>query len=256
MQKKKILPGYPPMKRRQIWITLVVILLALTGVGLIFLIIIDLRVARTGRRLLKKSRTAVPTGPIAGHGTSWLALDCVIVPGAPYHPDGSPGLMLKDRLDSALSLVRAGQARMILISGDHGGDDYDEISVMRRYLIGHGIADEQICCDPAGFDTYETMVRAQQVFLVRQALVTTQTFHLLRALYIGEKLGLNLRGIACDSRRYPWYPVHRLREIIARFKAWLDCEILRAGPMIDSDVTPIKSTISGNSAALDVDRHD
>jgi SanA protein len=224
MPHHQLLPGYRPMKRKQVTLTAWTVLLALTGIGLVFLLSVDRHVARSGRRQLEAA-SKLGSRPEPG---------LVIVPGAPYFPDGSPGLMLQDRLDSALALCRAGRADRVLISGDHGQDDYDEIAVMHRYLLAHGLSSEQIICDPAGFDTYQTLVRARDVYHVRSTWITTQTYHLLRALYIGECLQLELRGIPCDTRAYPAMPLHRLREIIARFKAWLDCEVEHAGPMVGS----------------------
>jgi len=211
------------MKRRQILLTLFVLLLACTGAGLLALLAIDSYMARFGRRLLAESQQSPPPAD----------QNIVIVPGAPYWPDGQPGLMLKDRLLSALQLVQSGQASHVLISGDSGSAVYDEISVMRRYLLEHGLAENALIIDPAGFDTYETLKRARDVYQIRQALITTQTYHLLRALYIGQKLGIQLYGITCDQRVYPHQTGHRLREVIARFKAFIQCEITRPKAMIE-----------------------
>jgi SanA protein len=226
------LPGYRPMRHRQMWITLLVVLLCLTGVGLLFIIWIDRRIARSGRHLLGRADPNAAPQPC----------DCIMVLGAPVNPDGSPGLQLTDRLDSALSIYRSGLADRILVSGDHGQDDYDEVTVMRQYLLDRGVVPEHIFVDPAGFDTYESLVRAQRIFAVRKAVVTTQTDHLLRALYMGSQLGLDLQGITSDSRFYPHRIRHRLRETIARFKAFWDCEIFHTKPMVLGAITPI----SGN----------
>lgn len=217
MVQRKILSHHTMFRRRQLRLTIECILLALTGAGLIFLLVIDQYVKSIGRSQLH-ARQPERTAELP----CWL-----IVPGAPYYPDGRPGLMLEDRLASAVALYRAGRISGILISGD-GSEDYDEISVMQHYLITCGVAPDLIISDPAGYDTFETLVRARDVFHLRQAMITTQTYHLLRALYIGDRLGLQLKGVSCDSRSYPFFFWHRLREIIARFKAWLDCAIRRA----------------------------
>lgn len=225
---KKLIPGFRPMKRRQVVITGISVLLALTGLGLLFILWMDTRIARIGRSLIVDSIAELSAKPY----------DCVIVPGALVR-DGQPSPMLQDRLDMALAIYRAGGTDRILVSGDHGQTDYDEVNVMRQYLLDRGVPAEQIFMDHAGFDTYDTLYRAQKVFAVRRAVVTTQTFHLLRAMYIGRELGLDVQGVASDLRPYYNIKRYRVREYIARFKAFLDCEVWHSKSMYLGPVIPI-----------------
>jgi len=166
------------------------------------------------------------------------AADCVIVPGAQVLANGTPSQMLKDRLDMALLYYNSGKTNRILVSGDNGQLDYNEVIVMRNYLLEQGVPIEAIFLDHAGFDTYDTMYRARDIFQVTKAVVVTQEFHLLRALYIGQKLGLDVTGIASDPRTYAGADYYRLREYFARVKAFLDC-LFNARPTYLGEKIPI-----------------
>ncbi len=152
--------------------------------------------------------------------------DAILVLGAGVREDGSPSLMLRDRLDEAATLYRAGAAPKILASGDHGTTEYDEVNVMRRYLLEAGIPEEDIFLDHAGFSTYESMLRAKEVFLAKRLLVVTQRYHLSRALYIGEKIGLSAAGVPAADISYRGNALRNAREVLARCKdvitVWLN----------------------------------
>jgi len=128
------------------------------------------------------------------------------------------------------------------VSGDHGRADYDEVNAMRIYLEKAGVPPEAIFLDHAGFDTYDSLYRAREVFDVRSVLICTQRFHLLRALYIADRLGLSADGVDTAYRLYgkdAWYEV---REIPARFKAFLDCEVLHSLPTFLGPKFPISGS--------------
>lgn len=145
-----------------------------------------------------------------------------LVLGAGVWPDGRPTPVLKDRLDTGLDLYRSGKVGKILCTGDHGQDDYDEVNAMRRYLEEHGVPPEDIFMDHAGFDTYDSMYRARQVFEVQSAVVVTQEFHLPRALYLARSMGIRAEGVSATRQPYlddGWYSV---RELAARVKAFAE----------------------------------
>lgn len=125
----------------------------------------------------------------------------IIVPGAAILSDKTPSPILKARLDVAVDLYEKNVAQKILLTGD--GDNsqefYDEISAMLAYIKGRGIPDADIFCDHKGYSTFESMVRAKQVFGIERAIVVSQTFHLPRAIYIGQKMNVKTRGIASDQ---------------------------------------------------------
>lgn len=190
------------------------------------ILFVDLAVERTGERLTVAIQSLQPA-------------DCVIVPGALVYGNRVPSPILQDRLDVALQVYRTGITNRIIVSGDHGSKDYDEVNVMRQYLIGKGVPAEHIFMDHAGFDTFDTLYRARDVFQVKRAVVVTQTFHLNRALYIGEQLGLTVQGVASDLQVYQKDAYYRLREYPARFKAFLDCHILHSKPEYLGKAIPI-----------------
>jgi len=162
--------------------------------------------------------------------------DAAIVLGAFVDADGECCPMLVDRLDTALDLYRAGKVPKILVSGDHGRKEYDEVNAMRRYLEARGVPPEDIFMDHAGFNTYNTMVRAAKVFQVRRAIVVTQRFHLPRALYLASGVGLQAEGVCADRNRYP--DEYRLREMGARAKAFYNVA-LGTAPVFLGPVIPI-----------------
>lgn len=149
-------------------------------------------------------------------------VDAIIVPGASVLRSGKPSDVLADRLLTAIDLYRAGNAPKILVSGDHGTEGYDEVNVMRVYLLDAGIPAEDIFLDHAGFDTYDTMYRARAIFGVQSALVATQTFHLPRALYIGTRLGMEVYGVSAERQAYVKDDLFAMRERFARVKAYVD----------------------------------
>jgi vancomycin permeability regulator SanA len=127
--------------------------------------------------------------------------------------------MLQDRLDGAVWLFESGYSDRILVSGDHREDNYNEPRVMYRYLIDQGIPDEAIFMDHYGLDTYDTIYRAQHVFQIKTAIIATQRFHLERALFIADKIGIKAIGYATDPRIYASEVYMFVREMGARLKA-------------------------------------
>ena len=148
--------------------------------------------------------------------------DAIVVLGAGVRPDGSPSDMLRDRLDAALELFRAGRAPRILVSGDHGTAAYDEPGTMRAWLEAEGVPASAVVMDHAGFDTYSSMWRARNVFGEKRVIVVTQAFHLPRALFLAGRLGLDATGVAADRRAYRHIVWSQLREAGSRPKAWVD----------------------------------
>jgi SanA protein len=143
-----------------------------------------------------------------------------LVLGAFVQPDGRPSAMLADRLDAAAALYRNRRVDRLLVSGDHGRLDYDEVNAMRRELVRRGVPDRDVFTDHAGFDTWSTMVRARKVFDVRSAIVVTQGFHMARALWLGKRAGLEVHGLATDRSGYGIEGKKSdVREILARVKA-------------------------------------
>ena len=157
--------------------------------------------------------------------------------GAYVLPNGTPSAAVEDRLLTALDLYHSGKVRKFLITGDHGHDDYDEVNAMKTYLERKGIPKEDIFLDHAGFDTYQSLVRARDVFGVKDTILVTQEFHLPRALYIAKALGLQATGVTADRRNLLNLEAMELREMGARLKAFAEVSVGRSpkflGPAID-----------------------
>ncbi len=169
--------------------------------------------------------------------------DCILVLGCGVWGE-TPTPLLSDRLDAAIALYQAGVAPKLLMSGDHGREDYNEVAVMRQYALDEGVPSEDIFLDHAGFSTYETMVRAKKVFGVEKAVVVTQKYHLYRALYDAAAFGIEAKGTVATGHVFASQLVWDLRESVARVKDGLWC-LFRPAPTYLGD----RIDIHGNGEA-------
>lgn len=149
--------------------------------------------------------------------------DCILVLGAGVRKDNTPTSMLNDRLEEAIQLYKDNKAAKIIMSGDHGREDYDEVNVMKRFAIEKGVPSSDIFMDHAGFSTYESIYRAKEIFQVQKMIIVTQDYHLYRALYIANELGIEAVGYASNPRTYRGQLKRDVREIAARCKDYLAC---------------------------------
>jgi vancomycin permeability regulator SanA len=127
--------------------------------------------------------------------------DVTIVLGVGLEPDGQPSPRLAGRLETAAELARTGRTRVLLVSGDGGGDSGDETAAMTAYLKGLGVDPQRVVADPHGLDTYDTCVRARDVYGVERALIVTQGYHLSRTVTLCRGEGVDVDGVAarCDD---------------------------------------------------------
>ncbi|MGW0362718.1 SanA/YdcF family protein [Streptomyces sp. NPDC002990] len=136
--------------------------------------------------------------------------------------NGRPTPYLADRLDAAAELFHAGKVKVVLVTGDNSRTEYDEPQAMRTYLTGHGVPDERIVSDYAGFDTWDSCVRAKQIFGVERAVLISQGFHIRRAVALCQAAGLDSYGVGvADVHDATWY-YGGTREVFAAGKAALD----------------------------------
>jgi vancomycin permeability regulator SanA len=168
-------------------------------------------------------------------------VDCVIVLGCGINSNGTPSDMLRDRLNFAIELYKNGGAPKLLMSGDHGRVGYNEVGVMKQYAIDKGVPSEDIFMDHAGFSTYETMYRANEIFEASKVIVVTQEYHLYRGMYNAEKMGMETYGVASDVYWYQNKAYREIREAIARCKDFLWC-VFKPEPTYLGDSIPV----SGN----------
>ncbi|MBE6543436.1 MAG: SanA protein [Ruminococcaceae bacterium] len=144
-------------------------------------------------------------------------VDCVLILGCGVWGE-NPSHLLADRLEKGIALQKLGVSDKLLMSGDHGRVDYNEVSVMKQYAISSEIDSADIFMDHAGFSTYESMYRAKEVFGAQKIVIVTQEYHMSRALYIANSLGLEAYGVPADYRYYAAQKYWDAREVLARVK--------------------------------------
>jgi SanA protein len=161
-----------------------------------------------------------------------------IVFGAAVYRGGRLSPMLRDRMETAVALYQAGKVQHLLVSGDNQTDDYNEPGRMMEYALARGVPAEAIQPDYAGRRTYDTCYRARDVFQVQSAILVTQAFHLPRALFTCDRLGLTTVGVSADRRNYHprslgW---SRTRELAALLRALLDTTVQRPPPVLGEEI--------------------
>lgn len=165
-------------------------------------------------------------------------LDCILVLGCGVHADGTPTPMLRSRMTRAVELYQAGWADKLLLSGDNSRADYNEVATMKTLALEGGVLEEDIVLDHAGFSTYDSLYRARDVFLAERIVIITQEYHLSRALYLADALGLEAWGVAAAPRNDAGQIMRDAREILARDKAIL-WAILQPEPKFLGDPIPL-----------------
>lgn len=196
------------MKIKKLLFKIIIILLGLSIIGITSVFTINSHVK-------SKAKSSIISPSDAA---SLEEVDCIIVLGCLVRDDGTLSGMLQDRLQQGIELYFNGTAPKILMSGDHGQESYDEVNAMKQYAIENGIPSEDIFMDHAGFSTYESIYRAKEIFKADKIVIVTQEYHLYRALYIAEKLGIEAYGVASDLHEYIGQNARDVREVLARCK--------------------------------------
>ena len=172
-------------------------------------------------------------------------VDCVMVLGAGVWGE-DPSHMLEERLNRGIEVYNTDCTDRLLMSGDHGREEYDEVNVMKNFAIECGAVPDEVFMDHAGFSTYESMYRARDVFDVESLVIVTQKYHLYRAIYDARKLGLEAYGVVADGQYNYAIDVrtyNNVRESLARCKDFVWC-IIQPEPTYLGELIPISA--SGN----------
>lgn len=187
------------------------IFIIIAGVaGVLFILFINLNVLRISKDSIYSNIESAPISHTA------------LVLGAKVHGEKLSDI-LSDRAKTALELYDAKKVEKILVSGDHGRDEYDEVNAVKDFLLGEGVNEQDIFLDHAGFDTYDSLYRARDIFKVKSVIIVTQNFHLPRAVYIGKKLGIeNVCGVSADRQTYVNISYYKKREWLSRVKAFFN----------------------------------
>ena len=146
--------------------------------------------------------------------------------------------MLHDRLRRGVELYELGAAPKLLMSGDHGRKGYDEVDAMKHFAVDAGIDSDDVFMDHAGFSTYESMYRAKEIFQAQKIIIVTQEYHLYRAIYIAESLGMEAYGVSSDYRAYSGQVRMDLREMLARVKDF-GTSLIQPKPTFLGEAIPI-----------------
>lgn len=165
----------------------------------------------------------------------------VVVLGAYVYENGQPCPMLEDRLLAGIDTFKKGYVNTILLSGDHGTRGYDEVNSMKLYTLNNNVQKESVFLDHAGFSTYDSIIRAREIFEVESAVISTQLYHLTRAVYIARKSGIDAYGIQADLRRYPRSEMtgYIVREWLARIKDFFYVNVFKPKPVFLGEKIPI-----------------
>ena len=157
---------------------------------------------------------------VSGDSELLTDIDYIVVLGAGIRR-GKPSPMLEDRLKTGILLYNNDISNKILITGDHMNDDYDEVTVMKNYLLEHGIPEEDIITDNYGISTYDSIYRVKNVYKSNKVVIISQRYHLYRALFLSDNLDLESYGVEANLRYYygQWY--REIREILARNKDFI-----------------------------------
>ncbi|BAJ63124.1 hypothetical protein ANT_10900 [Anaerolinea thermophila UNI-1] len=159
-----------------------------------------------------------------------------IVFGAGLSRDGTPSPVLRDRVETAAALYFQGKVKKLLMSGDNRFVDYNEPGAMRQYALDLGVPAENIVLDYAGRRTYDTCYRARAIFGVTEAILVTQPFHLPRALYLCNQLGVKAWGVPADNRYYLkrsqliWNIRETMATLVALWEVWVTHPVPVLGP--------------------------
>jgi SanA protein len=166
--------------------------------------------------------------------------------------NAGPSDILKDRLDTAYQAYEWGIIQKIILSGDNWIQSYNEPVAMQKYLLTQWVDVHDMYLDYAGFDTYDSLYRAKHVFQVSELMLFTQDFHLKRAMYISQRLGISTIGVATNLQPYVNEQYNNRREVLARVKAFLDVEILKSKSKYLWDPIPILSDQDISSAKQEI----
>ena len=183
--------------------------------------------------VVKSTEKYVLTPETAGSG-----YDCILVLGCGVW-GSRPSHMLEDRLLQGIELYHDGASEKMLMSGDHGRENYDEVNVMKDFAADRGVDTGDIFMDHAGFSTYESMYRAKEIFNAEKILIVTQDYHLHRAIYDARALGIDAYGVESNPREYAGQLYRDIREVLARNKDFIYC-ILKPEPTYLGEQIPVQ----------------
>ncbi|MCX6780162.1 MAG: YdcF family protein [Candidatus Magasanikbacteria bacterium] len=220
---------------RQVLKKIGIFLLAVIFLCIVVFIFSNYRVLSTSRKYIYQNVYDVPPAQTA------------LVLGAGVKSNGQLSDILRDRADTAIQLYRDKKVAKILATGDNSTIHYNETKAMESYFLMHDIPSKDIFLDYAGFDTYDSLYRARDVFQAQSLIVVTQNFHLNRAVYYGRSIGMEVYGVSADKETYRGILWFKIRESLARMKGFFDI-LFHAKPKFLG--TPIPLSGDGQHAII------
>lgn len=202
------------MKKLKYLKTLLIVSFLITSLVIVSIVSINLYIKNSAKDMI-----------ISIDEASSLNADCILVLGAGVRSDGTPSPVLEDRILQGVLLYNNGASNRILMSGDNTRKGYDEVNTMKKYAMNKGVASENIFMDHAGISTYDSIYRVKEIFQADKIIIVTQKYHLYRALYIADSLGIDAYGVSANPRIYAGQEMRELREIVARTKDFMKCII-------------------------------
>lgn len=166
-------------------------------------------------------RISAPRLISADAATNLEKVDCILVLGS-SQPNGTLNRVVRERVDTALTLYESGVSQRLLMSGDHGKVNYDEVNAMKQYCVDKGVNPDVIFLDHAGFNTYDSIYRAKAIFGIQKMIIVSQEYHLYRAVYIANELGIEAYGVPAEQEADTAL-ITNLRESVARVKDYFSC---------------------------------
>ncbi len=185
-------------------------------------------------------RSSSPRLISADAATNLENVDCILVLGSSVQPNGTLNRVVRERVDTALALYESGVSERLLMSGDHGKVNYDEVNAMKQYCVDKGVNPDVIFLDHAGFNTYDSIYRAKAIFGVQKMIIVSQEYHLYRAVYIANKLGIEVYGVAAEQEADTAL-ITNLRESVARVKDYFSCSF-HLEPTVLGEPIPISGS--------------
>jgi SanA protein len=194
---------------------------------------IQWQIRETTREFIYSSPEDAPSRPVA------------LVFGAGVVRNRYPSPILRERIRTAADLYKAGKVKKLLMTGDNGSLDYNEVAVMRRVAAQMGVPKRDIVNDHAGFRTYDSCYRARDVFEVRSAILVTQAFHQPRAVYLARRMGIDAVGVDADQSGTDYRGMYRWREVLARTVAWIQVNVTHPRPRYLGPKIPVMEVAGG-----------
>lgn len=201
-------------RRKKRWIRVLAILLLMLLLPVLVMLGIGRHIVRQASPFIVDTPEKLPD----------LDFDAALVLGARVYPGGTMSPRLRDRVEQGICVLEAGKTKPILLSGDGRGEYYDEVEAMQRYCLLRGVDKEMIWGDPLGLSTYQSMLRARDVYGLGRIVIVTQRYHLYRAVYLARSLGIDAYGVSADLRPYSDQSWQDTREMLARVKAFFNAQ--------------------------------